>query len=236
MPDPSAAARRPLALVVDQAEAFTGWAARVVLDAEADRAQQAAALRELIEPALVAVRHAAERLARDPSLAAREETRGLTEAVRAALLALRQAQEDLRGFALEVGLRVALHQLAQQVAGDRQADGAPPLSVIVDAADRLLDSVPPAVAVTVHRVAQVALGGASRSAHVRATIADGGVKLTVESADIACDASELDRWVRRASALGGRLAVGLHGVELSLPVELALPDQREGSHDDGLDL
>jgi len=65
------------------------------------------------------------------------------------------------------------------------------------------------------------------------------VKLWVESAEIAYDASELTRWGRRARALGGDLWLRPDGVELSLPAVLR-PDsttpQREGHHDDGSDL
>ena len=58
------------------------------------------------------------------------------------------------------------------------------------------------------------------------------VKLRVESADNEIDASELERWRRRAQALHGELRHWAGGVELILPTVTG----NEGRHDDGLDL
>lgn len=211
------------------------WAAgRAVLDEEADRAQVAATLLEGVGEALVSVRYAAELVA-----AGRVEPTALDEPVRAALAAVRHAHRDLRAHALEAGLRAALRDLPERWAGDRPDDGMSELRVSVDADDPGLDTVAPPVAVTVQRVAEVALRGASGLAAVRAFRDGETVKLCVDSAEIAYDASELDRWGRRAQALGGDLRLRPDGVELSLPAELP-PDRttplREGRHDDGFDL
>lgn len=211
------------------------WAAgRAVLDEEADRAQVAATLLDGVGEALVSVRYAAD-LVRD----GRVEPAALDEPVRAALAALRHAHRDLRAHALEAGLRAALHELSDRWAGDRPDDGMSELRLAVHADDPQLDALAPPVAVTVQRVAESALRGASGRAVIRAFCAGQRVKLSVESAEIAYDASELNRWARRVHALGGDLRLRPEGVELSLPVELrpdGLMHQREGRHDDGSDL
>jgi hypothetical protein len=201
--------------------------ARAVLDAEADRAQTAADLHATVGQALVTIRYAADRL-----VAAGTDPTGLDEPIRIAITAFRQAHRDLRAHALEAGLRVALREIALRGGGDRPDDGRPPLAVNVEADDPALDALPPAVAVTVQRVAEAALRGAAGRASVAVTREPLGVKLTVECADIAYDASELDRWSRRASALGGVLRPRPAGVELELPVR----PRPEGHHDDGPDL
>ena len=207
---------------------------RAVLDEEADRAQVAATLLGGVGEALVSVRYAAELVA-----AGREGRSALEEPVRAALAALRHAQRDLRAHALESGLRAALLELPERWAGDRPDDGMPELRLSVTADDPGLDALAPPVAVTVQRVAEAALRGATGRAWVRASCDGQRVKLRVDSAEIAYDASELDRWARRALALGGDLRRRPDGVELSLPAEL-LPDrpalEPEGRHDDGSDL
>ena len=202
--------------------------ARLVLDEEAERARLAAELQETVGQALVAVRYAAERVAAgvDPAAV-------LDEPVRAALETFRLAHGDLRAHALDAGLRVALTALAARGGGDRPADGEPARRVTVAAADPALDGVPPAVAITVQRVAEAALRGSRGDVWVSASRNPDGVKLTVECADIACDASELDRWARRALALGGDLQARPDGVELRLPVP---PPIREGHDDDRPDL
>jgi hypothetical protein len=212
----------------------TGTAGRAVLDEEADRAQVAATLLDGVGEALVSVRYAAELVA-----AGRVEPAALDEPVRFALAALRQAHRDLRAHALETGLRAALRELPQRWAGDRPDDGMSELRLSVEADDPGLDEVAPPIAVTVQRVAEAALRGASGRAALRAFRLGETVKLCVDSAEIAYDASELSRWTRRAQALGGDLRLRPDGVELSLPAELR-PDrmtpQREGHHDDGSDL
>ena len=200
-------------------------AGQAVLDAEADRAQLAAALDGRVAHDLVALHYTAERVR-----AGRAEAADLGEPARAALTAYRLAQRDMRSHALEAGLRVALAELAGRVAADRPDDGQPALRVQVTADDPRLDALPPPIAVTVERVAEAALRGATGRASLYAAVEDRTVKLRADSADIACDASELDRWNRRVSALGGLLRADPDGVELVLPAAT------EGSHDDGPDL
>jgi hypothetical protein len=209
-------------------------AGRAVLDEEADRAQVAATLLDGVGEALVSIRYAAELVA-----AGRDDPAALDEPVRAALAAVRQAHRDLRAHALEDGLRAALRNLARRWAGDRPDDGMSELRLSVEADDPGLDALAPPVAVTVQRVAEAALRGASGRATVLAFRHGERVKLCVDSAEIAYDASELNRWVRRAQSLGGDLWLRSDGVELSLPAELR-PDrttpQHEGRHDNGSDL
>ena len=201
-----------IALAADPAAA--AWsAARSILDEEADRAQAAAALSERVGDALVAIRYAAELVA-----AGRADVGALDEPVRAALTAFQHAHRDGQAHALTVGLRAALHQLPERFAGDRLDDGMPELRVSVAAQDAALDELPPSVAVLVQRTAEVALRGAVGHANLHVFIAGSRVKLLVESAEIAYDASELSRWSRRASALGGDLVARSGGVELEVPL------------------
>jgi hypothetical protein len=180
-------------------------ASQAVLDAEADLALVAAELDETVAESIVALRHI------DPAQ--------VYIAATAALAEVRRIGRDLRAAALGDGLRAALAELAERGAS-------------IDAEDPALDEVPPAVAVLVERVAEAVcrqLGGRSR---ITAS-ADGlSVKLRVESADKAIDASELERWRRRAHALRGELRHWPGGVELSLPTAPG----NEGRHDDRLDL
>jgi len=201
-----------LALAADPVS--SAWsAARAILDEEADLAQASAVLSEGVGDALVAVRYAADLVA-----AGRADAGALDEPVRAAMTAFQHVHRDGQAHALTVGLRAALHQLPERFAGDRLDDGMPELRVFVLADDAELDDLPPAVAVLMQRVAEVALRGAVGHANLRATIAGSGVKLLVESAEIAYDASELGRWSRRASALGGDLVARSGGVELEVPL------------------
>ena len=202
-------------------------ASRSILDAEADLAQAAGDLHATVGQALVAVRYTADRVATGHAPAA-----SLDEPIRAAVDAFRRIHRDLRAHALEAGLRAALREIALREGGDRPDDGRPPLTVSIDAEDPALDLVPPAVAVAVQRVAEAALRGSTGQAQVSVRITPTGVKLTLECADIAYDASELDRWSRRASALGGHLRPCPQGVELELPGQ----PRTEGHHDDGPDL
>jgi signal transduction histidine kinase len=213
-----------LALAAARADDDAGrrQAGQAVLDSEADRAQLATALHDRVAHDLVALQYTAE-LVRDGKAAPGD----LREPVRTALTAYRQAQRDLRAHALEGGLRAALAELARRVAADRPDDGQRPLKVTIRADDAQLDELPPPIAVTVERVAEALLRGAAGRASVFAEVDGQTVKLRVDSADIACDASELDRWNRRVSALGGILESDPHGVELTLPAAT------EGSHDDG---
>jgi hypothetical protein len=197
-------------------------AGQAVLDSEADRAQLATALHDRVARDLVALHYTAE-LVRQGKAAPGD----LREPARAALTAYRQAQRDLRTHALEAGLRSALAELGTRVAADRPDDGQPPLRLTIRANDPQLDELPPPVAVTIERVAEAVLRGATSQASVFAAVEGQTVKLRVDSADIACDASEMDRWNRRVSALGGLLRSDPDGVTLTLPAAT------EGSHDDG---
>jgi hypothetical protein len=221
-----------LALAADGSAAWS--AARAVLDEEAERAQVSATLLDGVGEALVSIRYAAELVT-----AGRADAAALDEPVRAALAAVRHAHRDLRAHALESGLRAALAALPDRWAGDRPDDGVSELRLSVRAEDPRLDALPPPIAVTVQRVAELALRGANGRASVIAVCVGPEVKLRVESAEIAYDASELSRWARRALALGGDLQLRPDGVELRLPAEpnpTGSPPQREGHHDDGSDL
>lgn len=206
----------------DDDRAARRQAGQVVLDSEADRAQLATALHDRVAHDLVALQYTAEQV-----LEGRAAPGDLREPARAAVTAYRQAQRDLRAHALEAGLRSALAELAGRVGADRPDDGQPPLRVTIQANDPELDELPPPLAVTVERVAEALLRGASGRTSVRAAVEHQTVKLRVDSADIAYDASEMDRWNRRVQALGGLLRTDPEGVELMLPAAT------EGSHDDG---
>ncbi|HMC68041.1 MAG TPA: hypothetical protein VKJ07_02705, partial [Mycobacteriales bacterium] len=203
-----------VALAVAADPTAAAWsAARAILDEEADRAQAAATLYDGLGDALVAIRYAAELVS-----GGRAGVGALDEPVRAALMAFHHAHRDGQAHALTVGLRAALRQLPARFAGDRLDDGMPELRLNVIADDVELDELPPSIAVLVQRIAEVVLRGAVGQASLRATSDGSGVKLWVGSAEIAYDASELSRWSRRASALGGDLAVRSGGVELDLPI------------------
>jgi hypothetical protein len=203
-------------------------AGRTVLEEEAERARLAADLYDTVGEALVAIRYAA-----DLVVAGRADAGVLDEAVRGAHGTLRRSLRDLRAQALDDGLRAALRGLAVRSGGDRPADGRPALLITVQARDSALDAVAPPIAVTVQRIAEAVLRSTTGRVTVSATCDVHGVKLHVDSADIGCDASELDRWARRAKALGGRLDVRPDGVELRLPAQLPA---REGPDDHRPDL
>ena len=200
-------------------------AGQAVLDAEADRAQLAASVDDRVAHDLVALHYTAERVR-----AGLADPADLREPARAALAAYRLAQRDVRSHALQAGLRAALAEVASRAAADRPDDGQPGLRVTVTADDPRLDQLSPPIAVTLERVAEALLRGATGQASLRAAVEGRTVKLRADSADIAYDASELDRWNRRVEALGGLLRADPDGVELTLPAA------SEGSHDDGPDL
>ena len=181
-------------------------AGQAVLDAEADLALVAAELDETVAESIVALRHT------DPAQVPRRRVRG----------ARRGTPDRTRPAG-----RGARRRPAGSAGGARRARR--------DRARRrttALDELPPAVAVLVERVAEAVcrqLGGRTR---ITASADDLSVKLRVESADNAIDASELERWRRRAHALRGELRHWPGGVELSLPTA---PGD-EGRHDDRLDL
>ena len=180
-------------------------AAQAILDAEADLAQVAAELEESVAASIVALRHV------DPA-----QVRALATA---SLAEVRRIGRRLRAQALGDGLRAALDQLRESGA-------------TVHAADAALDDAAPAVAVLVERVAEAACRSAIGMVRIHASTDKLAVKLRVESADNEIDASEVERWRRRAHALHGELRHWAGGVELILPVATG----NEGRHDDGLDL
>jgi len=180
-------------------------AGQALLDAEADLALVAAELDETVAESIVALRHT------DPAQ--------VRDAASAALAEVRRIGRELRAAALGDGLRAALAELRERGA-------------TVHAYDEALDGVPPAAAVLVERVAEAICRQLGGRARITASADGFSVKLQVESADNAIDASELERWRRRAEALRGELRHWRGGVELSLP---AAPGN-EGRHDDGLDL
>jgi hypothetical protein len=180
-------------------------AAQAVLDAEADLALVAAELGETVAESIVALRHT------DPAK--------VREAATAALAEVRRIGRELRASALGDGLRAALAELRA-------------LGATVDAEDPALDGVAPAVAVLVERVAEAVCRQVDGTLRITASMDTSSVKLRVECADNAVDASELERWRRRAEALRGGLRQWPGGVELSLPAATG----PEGRHDDRLDL
>jgi hypothetical protein len=189
-------------------------AAQVILDAEADRALVAAELDESVGEAIVALRHVAAAV--------------VDQSATAALADVRRIARELRARALDDGLRRALAGL--------QARGAR-----VHAHDPALDKVAPPVAVLTQRVAEAACRAAVGTPQVTARTEHDTVKLWVESADTSIDASEVERWRRRARALHGELAQWPWGVELTLPTgtyddNATGSADHEGRHDDRLDL
>jgi len=218
-----------LALAAGRADAAVAGgirqAGQAVLDAEADRAQLAASLDARVAHDLVALQYTAERVSEG-----RADAGDLHEPARAALTSYRLAQRDVRSHALQAGLRAALAEIAARAAADRPDDGQPALRVEVTIDDPRLDGLPPPIAVTLERVAEAVLRGATGRASLRVAVEGQTVKLRADSADIAYDASELDRWNRRVLALGGLLRADPDGVEVTLPAA------SEGCHDDGSDL
>src|SRR6185436_3928686 len=98
--------------------------------------------------------------------------------------AYRLAQRDVRSHALQAGLRAALAEVAGRAAADRPDDGQPALRVTVVADDPALDRLSPPIAVTLERVAEALLRGATGQASLRAAVEDRTVKLRADSADI----------------------------------------------------
>jgi hypothetical protein len=197
----TAAADRPFdpalaETVVELAGVFAGFAdsgpaSQAVLDLEADRAQIAAEL-DVVAGALIAAKHTAI----EPA-----DVHGVEHA----LTLLRREQRRLRAQTLDAGLVSALQTGGISVVGD------------VDRLDRL----PPAQAVVVQRVAEALSRAATAQAdevgHISVEVTELEVKLRLDSAENIGDASELDRWGRRVSALGGELLVQPRGVDLRLP-------------------
>lgn len=172
--------------------ADSGPGHQAVLDLEADRAQIATEL-DVVAGALVAAKHTAI----EPADA---------EAIEHALGLLRREQRRLRATTLDAGLAAALRHAGLTVAGD---------------VDRLA-TLPPAQAVVVERVAEAlvraAHGDMDEPGQISVEVTELEVKFRLDSAEKIRDASELDRWCRRVSALGGELMVRPGGVDLKLPV------------------
>jgi len=186
--------------VVELARLFAGLAdagpaSQAVLDLEADRAQIATEL-DVVADALIAAKHTAV----DPAD---------VDAVEHALTLLRREQRRLRAHTLDSGLLSALQHCGVTVAGDEER----------------LAALPPALAVAVQRVAEALVHGTDgetdEPAHICAEVTELVVKFRLDSADKIRDTSELDRWGRRVSALGGELTVQPDGVDLTLPVRRA---------------
>lgn len=171
--------------------ADAGPASQAVLDLEADRAQIAAEL-DVVADALVRAKHSAIEPAD-------------VDAVEHALTLLRREQRRLRAQSLDAGLASALQQAGLTVLGDVER----------------LAAIPPALAVAVQRVAEAlrreASGDSDEAGQISVEFTDLVVKFRLDSAEKIRDASELDRWGRRVSALGGELSVQPGGVELRLP-------------------
>lgn len=171
--------------------ADAGPANQAVLDLEADRAQIATEL-DVVADAIVAAKHTAVEPAE-------------IEAVEHALTLLRREQRRLRAQTLDAGLPSALQTFG--------------LAVVGDAAQ--LSNLPPAVAVAVERVAEALRRGTfdvpDEQGQISVEVTDLVVKFRLDSAEKIRDASELDRWGRRVSALGGELVVQPRGVDLLLP-------------------
>lgn len=172
--------------------ADSGPASQAVLDLEADRAQIATEL-DIVVGALIAAKHTAA----DPAD---------IEAVEHALTLLRRQQRRLRAHTLDAGVVSALHHCGLAVTGDL---------------DRL-GTLPPALAVVVQRVAEALVhgtyGDVDEPGQISVEVTELVVKFRLDSAEKIRDASELDRWGRRVSALGGELVVQPGGVDLKLPV------------------
>ena len=180
-------------------------AAQAILDAEADLALVAAELEETVAASIVALRHT------DPDKVRAAATASLAE--------VRRIGRRLRAQALGDGLSAALLDLRESGAS-------------VEVEGDCLDDAAPAVAVLLERVAEAACRNAVGKVQIRASSDKMTVKLCVESADNEVDASEVERWRRRAHALHGELRHWAGGVELILPAATG----NEGRHDDGLDL
>jgi hypothetical protein len=186
--------------VVELARLFAGFADagpanQAMLDLEADRAQIATDL-DVVADALVAAKHTAAEPAD-------------VESIEHALSLLRREQRRLRAHTLDAGLASALQHCGLALVGEIER----------------LASLPPPVAVVVQRVAEAlcrqAIGDADEPGQISVEITELVVKFRLDSAEKIRDASELDRWGRRVSALGGELVVQPQGVELKFPARRA---------------
>lgn len=166
-------------------------ARQAVLDLEADRAQIAAEL-DAVADALIVAKHTAI----DPAD---------IDGIERALMLLRREQRRLRAHTLDAGLASALQHCGLTVVGE---------------VDRL-GALPPAAAVAVQRVAEALVrevgSDSDEAGQITVEVTELEVKFRLDSAEKIRDASELDRWGRRVSALGGEMVVQARGVDLKLP-------------------
>lgn len=200
--------------------------AQALLDAEADRADMAAQLHDTVGQALVAARYSA-----DLVLAGQVDPQTVADGLAAALWSLRACLHDLRGRAADGRLGSVLTDLARDYAS-RRAAGEGDLPVVrlrgVDAPG--IDRLPAPVAVLGHRVVEAALAGVTGHVTVTVAVRSNRLKLSVEGAENPCDTGALDRWTRRASALGGELVQVWNGVRLEVPTTAAEERHDDGSH------
>jgi hypothetical protein len=199
---------------------------QALLDAEADRADMAAQLHDTVGQALVAARYSA-----DLALTGRADPQTVADGLHAAVELMRGCLRGLRGRAVNGRLGTVLTELAAECANRRAAgDSDAPVVRLRGADAPALDSLPPPVAVLGHRVVEAALAGVTGQVTVTVTVRSNRLKLAVEGAENPCDTGALDRWTRRASALGGELVRVWNGVRLDVPTTSAEERHDDGSH------
>ncbi len=200
--------------------------AQALLDAEADRADVAAQLHDTVGQALVAARYSAEL-----ALTGRGDPQAVTDGLQAALVSLRGCLRGLRSRAVDGRLGSLLSELAGDYASRRAAgDGDVPVVRLRGVDHPAVETLPAPVAVLAHRVVEAALAGVTGHVTVSVTVRAHRLKLSVEGAENPSDAGALDRWTRRASALGGELVRVWNGVRLDVPTSGAEEGHGEGSH------
>jgi hypothetical protein len=177
-----------------------------VLDEEAERAEVAAVLREGPLASLVAARYA---------LDTGSERSAVRAVVQQALRELRRVVVAQRAGGVDGDLARGLRGLVE----DLRHSGC---RVDLLIADLPAGSVPPSAAVTAYRVVAAALNGVSGRPSVIVTgdVAAECLIVSVTGARDPHDAGALDRWARRARALGGSLERHPDGVVLRLPCRL----------------
>jgi hypothetical protein len=184
-----------------------------MLDAEADLAAVASLLRDTVGQALVAARYAA-----DLAVLGRLPVEAVPEALQAALRALGGVLGDLRSRAVDGRLGAALRELSGVRSAADDGEGSDAVQVVVRAEDPALDELPASVGMLALRVVLAALARPPATVRVNARVIDDRLKLDVTCAENPYDAPTLERWARRASALGGLLECHDHGVSLTVPV------------------
>ncbi|MFL6138365.1 MAG: hypothetical protein ACJ74O_11250 [Frankiaceae bacterium] len=179
--------------------------AALVLDEEADRAQIAADLHEGAVGSLIAARHA---------LATGHDGGAVGAVVQRAMRELRRVVTAQRARGIDGDLIRALRGLVDELRGSgRRA------TLSVTGLPRA--GVSPACAVVAHRVAAAAVDGSTGRPVIAVTgCGEEAFTVSVTGAADPHDAGALDRWSRRARALGGDLERHPDGVVLRLPVRL----------------